>query len=88
MCIYRSITCHAMYMYILTMYFNVCTGHQSAGIFHVVYDISISCKADGHKAGAYQHKAHGNYKATGGDGDVPETSSQVSKKDVSASSCI
>ena len=65
-----------MYMYIiLTMYFNihVCTGHQSAGVFHAVY--YISCKADGHKDGAYQHKAHRNYEATGSDGDVPKTSS-------------
>ena len=76
-----------MYMYtVLTMYFNVYTDRQSAGIYHAVY--CISCKADGHKAGAYQHKAHRNCKATGGDGHVSETSSRVSEKDVSASSCV
>jgi hypothetical protein len=67
------------------MYVYVCTGHQSVGIFHAVY--YISCKADGHKAGEYQHKAHRKYEAIGGDGDVPEISSRVSK-DASASSCV
>ena len=77
----------AMYMYtILTMYYNVCTDHQSAGILHAVY--YISCKADGHKAGACQHKAHRNCKVIGGDGHVPETSLRVSEKDISAGSCV
>ena len=52
-------------MLTIYIYIYICTGHQSAGVFHAVY--YISGKADGQKAGAYhnQHKAHRNHKATG-----------------------
>ena len=49
-----------------------CAGLQSVGVLHAVN--YISCTIDGHEDGAYHLNAHRN-KATGGDGDVYETSS-------------